>query len=93
MFEGLNTPRLVLDADRVERNAARMRVRCGELGVTLRPHVKTAKSTDVARIAADGATFSTPRQSPLRSWRVPTVSSASMAHGCCSSSTTGKPPR
>lgn len=54
MFEGLNTPRLVLDADRVERNAARMRVRCGELGVTLRPHVKTAKSTDVARIAADG---------------------------------------
>lgn len=54
MFAGLNTPRLILDADRLERNAARMRARCDALGVTLRPHLKTAKSADVARIAADG---------------------------------------
>jgi D-serine deaminase-like pyridoxal phosphate-dependent protein len=54
MFAGLNTPRLILDADRLERNAARMRARCDALGVTLRPHLKTAKSTDVARIAANG---------------------------------------
>ncbi len=54
VFEGLNTPRLILDADRLERNAARMRARCDTLGVTLRPHLKTAKSTDVARIAANG---------------------------------------
>jgi D-serine deaminase-like pyridoxal phosphate-dependent protein len=54
VFDGLNTPRLILDADRLERNAARMRARCDALGVTLRPHLKTAKSTDVARIAADG---------------------------------------
>src|SRR5579872_1924060 len=54
MFEGLDTPRLLLDADRLERNAARMRARCDELGVTLRPHLKTAKSLDVARVAAGG---------------------------------------
>ena len=54
LFAGLNTPCLILDADRLERNAARMRDRCDALGVTLRPHLKTAKSTDVARIAANG---------------------------------------
>ena len=54
IFGGLNTPRLILDADRLERNAARMRARCDELGVTLRPHLKTAKSIDVARVAAGG---------------------------------------
>ncbi len=54
IFAGLNTPRLILDADRLERNAARMRARCDALGVTLRPHLKTAKSADVARIAANG---------------------------------------
>jgi D-serine deaminase-like pyridoxal phosphate-dependent protein len=54
VFEGLSTPRLLLDADRLDRNAARMRTRSGKLGVTLRPHLKTAKSQDVARIAAGG---------------------------------------
>lgn len=55
LFDGLDTPRLILDADRLERNAAHMRARCQQLGVTLRPHLKTAKSADVARIAAGGA--------------------------------------
>jgi D-serine deaminase-like pyridoxal phosphate-dependent protein len=55
VFEGLNTPRLILDADRLQHNAARMRTRCDTLGVALRPHLKTAKSADVARIAANGA--------------------------------------
>lgn len=55
MFDGLYTPRLLLDADRLERNAARMRARCRDLGVILRPHLKTAKSADVARVALDGA--------------------------------------
>lgn len=54
MFGGLDTPCLILDADRLERNAERMRLRCDALGVTLRPHLKTAKSIDVARIAAAG---------------------------------------
>ncbi len=54
MFEGLDTPRLILDAARLKRNAGRMRARCADLGVMLRPHLKTAKSADVARIAAGG---------------------------------------
>ncbi len=50
-FAGLETPRLLLDRDRLERNAARMRERCANLGVALRPHVKTAKSREVALVA------------------------------------------
>jgi len=50
----LDTPRLLLDRERLERNALAMRERCARLGVRLRPHLKTAKSLDVARIAAGG---------------------------------------
>ena len=50
----LETPRLILDLDRLENNCAAMRARCEALGVALRPHLKTAKSVDVARIATDG---------------------------------------
>jgi D-serine deaminase-like pyridoxal phosphate-dependent protein len=50
----LPTPSLVLDAARVKRNARRMRERAATLKVSLRPHLKTAKSADVARIAHDG---------------------------------------
>ena len=50
----LETPRLLLDRDRLARNAVRMQARCDALGVALRPHLKTAKSIDVARFA--GAT-------------------------------------
>jgi D-serine deaminase-like pyridoxal phosphate-dependent protein len=53
-LEDLETPRLLLDADRLERNCARMRERCRTLGVALRPHLKTAKSLDVARVATGG---------------------------------------
>jgi len=51
----LETPRLILDLDRLEKNCARMRARCDALHVALRPHLKTAKSVDVARVATDGA--------------------------------------
>jgi D-serine deaminase-like pyridoxal phosphate-dependent protein len=51
----LETPRLLLDLDRLERNCAAMRERARTLGVSLRPHLKTAKSLDVARVAAGGA--------------------------------------
>ena len=54
-LDGLETPRLLLDADRLARNAARMRARCAELGVALRPHFKTAKSREVALAATGGA--------------------------------------
>lgn len=45
----LDTPCLVLDAERMQRNVARLRGRLGPLGVMLRPHLKTAKSVEVAR--------------------------------------------
>lgn len=45
----LETPRLVLDAGRMEANVARMKARLASLGVRLRPHVKTCKSIEVAR--------------------------------------------
>ena len=45
----LETPCLILDADRMDRNIARLRERLAPLGVSLRPHLKTAKSIEVAR--------------------------------------------
>lgn len=43
----LSTPALLLDADRLRVNIARMSEHIGALGGTLRPHVKTSKSIDV----------------------------------------------
>ena len=51
----LETPRLVLDLDRLEHNCAAMRARCATLRVALRAHLKTAKSVDVARIATNAS--------------------------------------
>ncbi|MBM3645749.1 MAG: DSD1 family PLP-dependent enzyme [Alphaproteobacteria bacterium] len=45
----LNTPALVVDLDRLERNIAAMAAFAREKGVKLRPHAKTHKSPDVAR--------------------------------------------
>jgi D-serine deaminase-like pyridoxal phosphate-dependent protein len=45
----LDTPCLILDADRMQRNIDRLRARLAGLGVGFRPHLKTAKSVDVAR--------------------------------------------
>jgi D-serine deaminase-like pyridoxal phosphate-dependent protein len=44
----LETPALVLDIAKAERNVARLKQHLARLGVALRPHVKTAKSIDVA---------------------------------------------
>jgi D-serine deaminase-like pyridoxal phosphate-dependent protein len=48
-FGRKETPRLLLDPRVMERNIARMRGRIAAHGVALRPHVKTAKSIEVAR--------------------------------------------
>jgi D-serine deaminase-like pyridoxal phosphate-dependent protein len=50
----LETPALLLDRTRLERNLERMRAQVHGLGAVLRPHVKTAKSIDVARLALAG---------------------------------------
>ncbi|MEZ2405680.1 alanine racemase [Bosea sp. RCC_152_1] len=47
-LDTLETPALVLDASRLDRNLARLAARMAEQGVALRPHMKTAKSIDVA---------------------------------------------
>jgi D-serine deaminase-like pyridoxal phosphate-dependent protein len=49
----LETPALVLDRDKLDRNLARMREHLTSLRVSLRPHVKTAKSIDVVRRALE----------------------------------------
>ena len=63
VLDDLPTPSLVLDLDRLERNCDRMIRRAAELGVRLRPHMKTAKSVDVGRLAtrerSAGVTVST----------------------------------
>lgn len=48
-LDTIATPALVLDLARVDRNVARLRAHLAGLGVALRPHLKTAKSVDVAR--------------------------------------------
>jgi D-serine deaminase-like pyridoxal phosphate-dependent protein len=48
----LSTPCLVLERGRLERNLGRMDAAVRGRGVRLRPHLKTAKSADVARLAA-----------------------------------------
>jgi D-serine deaminase-like pyridoxal phosphate-dependent protein len=53
-LSSLETPCLILDQSRLERNAARMTARFAGTGVKLRPHMKTAKSIDVARVALAG---------------------------------------
>ena len=59
----LETPCLVLERGKLERNIARMRGHLAALSVALRPHVKTAKSHAVARLALEsqpgGITVST----------------------------------
>jgi D-serine deaminase-like pyridoxal phosphate-dependent protein len=47
------TPALHLDRERLKMNARRHTERAHNLGVGLRPHLKTLKSIDVARIAID----------------------------------------
>ncbi|MDB5872668.1 MAG: alanine racemase-like [Ramlibacter sp.] len=45
----LETPALLLDEARMDRNIERMQARMRRLGVSFRPHVKTSKCIDVAR--------------------------------------------
>jgi D-serine deaminase-like pyridoxal phosphate-dependent protein len=50
----LKTPALILDLAVLERNCAAMAERAKRHGVRLRPHIKTAKSAEVAGIATRG---------------------------------------
>jgi D-serine deaminase-like pyridoxal phosphate-dependent protein len=52
-LETIETPALLLDADKLDANCRRMRERLQAHGVVLRPHVKTAKSVEVTQRALD----------------------------------------
>jgi D-serine deaminase-like pyridoxal phosphate-dependent protein len=49
-LDDLDTPSLVADLDRMERNINRMAKFTKECGVKLRPHVKTHKSPEIAKM-------------------------------------------
>jgi D-serine deaminase-like pyridoxal phosphate-dependent protein len=53
-LETLKTPSLVLDVAKVKRNAERMSRRIKQFGADLRPHIKTHKCIEVARIQTAG---------------------------------------
>jgi D-serine deaminase-like pyridoxal phosphate-dependent protein len=55
-LDHIDTPALLLDAKKLERNCRRMRSIVHGHGVALRPHVKTAKSVEVAQVALDAPT-------------------------------------
>lgn len=65
----LQTPCLVLDEARMQRNIDRLRAHAEQLGVTLRPHLKTSKSVEVARRTLAGgngpATVSTLKEAEV----------------------------
>jgi len=52
----LDTPALILDRTRLQANAKTMTDHINRLGANLRPHMKTAKSVEVAHIATQGNT-------------------------------------
>lgn len=53
-LDDLPTPSLLLDRAKLEANCRSMADRMTRLGVRLRPHMKTTKSAEVARIATAG---------------------------------------
>jgi D-serine deaminase-like pyridoxal phosphate-dependent protein len=63
LIDELSTPSALVDLDRLEQNAAHMADKARRLGVRLRPHVKTHKCIEAARIQTDlhfgGVTVST----------------------------------
>lgn len=51
MLVDLQTPALILDRPRLKANIAAMSAHINDHGVDLRPHLKTAKSVEIARLA------------------------------------------
>jgi len=49
-YAELSTPALTIDLDALERNLDRMAKLCRDQGVALRPHIKTHKTPEVARM-------------------------------------------
>ncbi|XP_013864431.1 D-threo-3-hydroxyaspartate dehydratase [Austrofundulus limnaeus] len=54
-LSALCSPALVVDVDKVKKNAQRMIERCQKLGIQLRPHMKTHKTIECADIMTAGS--------------------------------------
>jgi D-serine deaminase-like pyridoxal phosphate-dependent protein len=54
-IDRLETPCLLVDEARMTRNIDRLKTRLDQLGATLRPHLKTCKSVEIARRLMPGA--------------------------------------
>jgi len=69
LIRDLPTPTLLIDQARLESNLARMQARASDNGVHLRPHVKTHKSVELARMQRDagasGITVAKPSEAEL----------------------------
>jgi D-serine deaminase-like pyridoxal phosphate-dependent protein len=52
-LSNLDTPVLTVDLDRVERNIAALQSYCDEHGLACRPHIKTHKLPEIARMQLD----------------------------------------
>src|SRR5262249_9447422 len=50
MLDVIDTPAVLLDLDVLERNVARMAERARGAAIRLRPHAKTHKTADIARL-------------------------------------------
>jgi D-serine deaminase-like pyridoxal phosphate-dependent protein len=68
-IENLETPCLLLDRGRLDANVDRLRKRLSDFGVGFRPHLKTAKSVEVAKrvmpTASGPATVSTLKEAEV----------------------------
>lgn len=53
-LETIKTPSLIVDFERMKRNAERTTARAKELNVALRPHVKTHRCLEIARLQTEG---------------------------------------
>lgn len=69
--ETIETPAALVDLERVRRNAGRAVAHLAERGLAWRPHVKTHKCLEIARIQLDagarGLTVATPREAEVMS--------------------------
>jgi D-serine deaminase-like pyridoxal phosphate-dependent protein len=66
LIDDLDTPGLLVERDRLERNLRRMQEKADAGGARLRPHIKTHKSPGIARrqsaAGAEGLTVATPAE-------------------------------
>jgi D-serine deaminase-like pyridoxal phosphate-dependent protein len=53
-METIRTPSLIVDFGRMKRNAERMTARAKDLNVALRPHVKTHRALEIAKLQTAG---------------------------------------